>query len=405
MTLSRHFYEIDEVHAVLQYSSTRNDKRETIFWCYELLSSGYGSEAISTLFESWIWYKGPFSLSWLRTAQHLSGSEITESDILLSAYQLSWIPCERRDHSLWNILVLTAQGVIPDRVTPKTPPYLPSDNANEIYMVRALFQGKAYSAWWMSRHLSNERVWEILRWYVRHHCPAHSESYLVGFDLLENYESLLGYKSEEYDIIIRCLAVLSCCLNYEQQEQSWKMLPLEIEPSIQTALDEWDKEVGQPIHRRYSIPTACLYGRTTRGRMKWTESTISQLGYLEKNIKGCPFWDGILEEYHREGKWQSDDMRELFYNRYIAEHPDEWTSSEKQKSHGDGIMGPKEESSIAVYSKRFFNCFSRYAWHLLPIIQSITHSDTNPITIISLLQPPTPITDDILRPVRRRVCI
>jgi len=400
MPLSRHFYELDEVHAALQYSSTRNDKRETVFWCYELLSSGCGTEAISTLFQSWIWYKGPFSLSWLRTAQHLSGEEIVESDLLLAAYQLSWIPCERRDHSLWNMLALTAQGVLPDRVTPKTPPYLPSDDVNEIYMVRALFQGKAYSAWWMSRHFSNERVWELLRWYVRYHCPVYAESYLAAFDLLQKYESLLGYKSEEYDVIIQCLAVLSCCLHHEQQEQSWKPLPFDIEPTIQTVLDEWDREVGQRSHRHYSIPVTCLYGRSKRGHMKWSESTLSHLGKIEEHIQGCPYWDEILDEYHLDGRWISEDRRESFYDTYMEILPDEWSLEEKKKSHGEGVMGPKEESSLAVYSKKFFPTFSRYMSHMIP---TISHSNTDPISIVSVFPPPGPIPPNLIQPVRRRL--
>jgi len=404
MTLSRHFYALDEVHAALHYSSTRNGRRETVFWCHELLSSGCATETISTLFESWLWNKGPFSLSWLSIAHKLAQEEVVEADILLAAYQLSWIPCEQRDHSLWNILVLTAQGVGPDRVTPKTPPYLPSSDENEVFMVRALFQGKAYSAWWMSRHFTNERVWELLRWYVRYLCPAHSESYLSSFTLLENYESLLGYQSEEYDVVVRCLAVLSVCQNYEQQEQSWKRLP-PIETSVQTAIEEWDVEIGHVKHRRYSIPTACLYGRSERGRMKWAESTVSQLGQLEQNMKGCPFWDSVVEEYQTGETWRSDDSREAFYDRYLTDVPDEWSKSEKLKSHGDGIMGPHEESSLAVYSKRFFTFLSRMSWHLFPVITPCQQTSSNPLTIISLLPPPPPVTNDMLRPIRRRKCI
>ena len=396
MTLSRHFYALDEVHAALQYSSTRNDRFETVFWCHELLSSGCASEAISTLFESWLWYKGPFSLSWLITAQRLAQEEVVESDILLAAYQLSWIPYQRRDHSLWNILVRTTQGAVPDRVTPKTPPYLPSSDANEVYLVRAIFQGKAYSAWWMSRHLSDARVWELLRWYVRYNCPAHSEAYLSSFTLLENYESLLGYRSEEYDVVIRCLAVLSVCLHGEPQEQSWRMLP-GMEVGVQTALAEWSHS-GQ---RRYSIPTACLYGRCERGRMKWSQSTVPTLGRIEQNMKGCPFWDSMVEEYQRDGEWTSDDAREAFYDHYLTEVPDEWTKAEKQKSHGDGMIGPNDEITLIGYAKRHFTFVSRFAW-MTPAFQGV---GKGPLDIVSLLPSPLPITDEFIRPVRRTLTV
>ena len=401
MTLSRHFYALDEVQAALQYATTRNDRSETLFWCYELLSSGCAGEAISTLFESWLWYKGPFALSWLTTAHPMIDERVVEGDILLAAYQLSWIPYTRRDHSLWNILVLYAAGTPPDRVTPKTPPYLPSNDENEVFMVRAMFQGKAYSAWWMSRHLSDARVWELLRWYVIYNCPLHSEAYLSCLSLLEHYEDLLGYRSEEYTIAIRCAAVLSVCLNPAQQEQSFQPLPSAIDARLQVTLDEWDTEAGQKAHRRYTIPTACLYGRTARGQMKWSESTVPQLGRLESCLASCPFWAYALEEYGQEGSWNSDNDRDAFYDRYFTDDvPDEWTKVEKQKSHGDGIMGPKDTITAAGYARRFFTGCSRLAWTKAG--EFLNGKEGTWLEIV-LHSPPDRVIP--LKPVHRRVCI
>ncbi len=406
MSLSRHFYALDEVHAALQYCSTRNDRHETIFWCYELLRSGCIAETISTLFEAWLWNKGPFCLSWMSVAQRLASDEVTEEDILLAAYQLSWISHTRRDHSLWNILVLTAEGAVPDRVTLKTPPYLPSHDENEIYMVRAMFQGKAYSAWWMSRHLPDTHVWKLLRWYVVHNCPVYADYYLSYFTVLEQYESLLGYRSDEYDVIIRCLAVLSVCLNSEQQEKSWSVLPDMIEPRLQTTLCEWEAECGRKQHRRYTIPAACLYGRCMRSQMKWSESTVSQLGTLEKGFIGCPFWEEAAAEYQHNNKWLSDDAREAFYDRYLVDDiPDEWTKAEKQKSHGDGLLGPTQSVRLAVYSRRFG--MARLIWNANPIVQAFLEKKDgcDPLDVIRWFPEPGEITNILLRPIRRRVCI
>jgi hypothetical protein len=408
-SLTRHFYALDEVHAALQYSSTRNDHGETVFWCYELLCSGYASEAISTLFESWLWHKGSFSLSWLSIAEQLASDEVNQDDILLATYQLSAVPYHRRDHSLWNILVLSAANTPPDRVTPKTPPYLPSTDEKEVYMVRAIFQGKAYSAWWISRHLPHERVWELLRWYIRYMCPMYSEKYDRYFTLLEKYETLLGYQSEEYDTVIRCMAVLSVCLNIEQQEKSFIQLPSQIDTNLQNRIHDWDTELGRKVHRRYTIPTACLYGKTIRGQMKWSESTVSHLGHMEQCWKGCPFWDEALQEYQtQKNTWISDDTREAFYDRYLLDDiPDEWTKSEKQKSHGDGIMSPTDKANLSVYSRRFFSSLSRFAWHTFPIIQICLDKKEgiDPLDVIKWFPPPVPIMDNILQPVHRRVYV
>jgi hypothetical protein len=391
MSLSRHFYALDEVHAALQYSSTRNDRRETVFWCHELLRSGCASEAISTLFESWLWNNGAFGLAWLTVAEQLASDEVAEEDILLGAYQLSWIPFERRDHSVWHVLALSSQGVMPDRVTPKTPPYLPFEDANEVFMVRAMFQGKAYSAWWISRHLEDTRVWELLRWYVRYICPCYAERYMRLFDILENYPSLLGYSSGEYDVIVRCVAVLSACLSFEQQEKSWNPLP-SMEMGV---IEEWDNEIGRMVHRRYRIPSACLYGRCQRGRMKWSESTIGCLGDIEKGFIGCPFWEAALEEYQTDGVWRSNDAREAFYDRYLDVIPDEWTKEEKQKSHGDGVLGPNETIQLSKWARPFHT--ARLAWNA-SLVYNMGESD--PLSISRCAS--SVISEEMLRPIHRK---
>ena len=384
MSLSRHFYALDEVHATLQYSSTRNDRRETVFWCHELLRSGCASEAISTLFESWLWNNGAFGLAWLTVAEQLASDEVAEEDILLGAYQLSWIPFERRDHSVWHVLTLSSQGVMPDRVTPKTPPYLPSEDANEVFMVRAMFQGKAYSAWWMSRHLDDARVWSLLRWYAVHICAVYADRYLAAFALLESYESLLGYRSSEYDVVIRCLAVLSLCLSTEQQAESWKEfhgVPL---------VDE--KGLGTTAYRRYAIPTACLYGNCARGRMKWTESTVRQLGRIESEMSECPFWEEALAAYDLS----SEESREDFYGRYLSDVPDEWSAAEKKKSHGDGVLGPTESVTLAKWARRFHT--ARLAWN-----RSVSlHGEIGSLVdIVSSFPALSPVPEELLRPLRR----
>ena len=391
MPLSRHFYAVDEVHAALSYRTTGCDRAETLFWCQELLLSGYASETISTLFESWLLYKGAFSLSWLSVAERLACDEVTEDDIRLAAYQVS---CKQSDHSLWNILVLTAMGREPERLTAKAPPYLPTD-ANESYMVRAMFQGKAYSAWWISRHLSDARVWSLLRWYAVHNCPIYADRYLAALELLERYETLLGYSSPEYDVIVRCFAVLSLCLNAEQQAASWRPVSVDIDLQVDAG-------------RRYAIPTACLYGNCARGCMKWTESTVRQLGELEREMVDCPFWDEARAAYDL-----SSDSREDFYERYVEDIPDEWDAAEKQKSHGDGVLGPKERVRLAKWARRFHT--ARLAWNTSGAVQGFLEaleerfeaSDTRFTTnrIIDKLVtdfPTTPIPPALLQVVTRR---
>jgi hypothetical protein len=365
MSVSRHFYALDEVHAALSYCSRRNDPIETLFWCQELLLSGHIGETISTLFESWLWHKGPFHLSWLiRAWTTLRSDSLAAEDILLSAAQLSMIPYEKQDHSLWNILALSSEKM-PDRVTPSTPVWVDAEiDPKELYFVRALHQGKACSAWWMAQQFTITRAWDMIETYITH-LP---KIYNIIIDALLHYDELLGYSSLSYDKIMLCAAVLCCCLSEEQLAVSVKELPSELHPTHNEAIQRWNERIGRKAYRSRSIPSACLYGVTERGRMKWSQSTVSSLNHIEPSLIGCPFWEEAINEYgvitNNRIIWNSDDDLENFYDRYFPDDiPDEWTKAEKAVSHGDGVLSPTETISLYKYARSTFTKWSRLAWN------------------------------------------
>lgn len=374
MVLTRHLYSLDEVHAALVYSSQRSDCSETIFWCRELIDSGYAAEAISTLFSAWMWHRGPFDLQWLvRAATTLASDAVTEEDILVSAHHLSQ-RC-MRDHSLWTVLT----SAVPDRVTPRTPAcshIFGGGDPKELFFFRALYQGKATSAWWMARHLEPSRVWELLSAYVE--SSLYAESYRVCFQVLQHYESLLGYRVEDSNIL--CLAVLSACLSPAQQEKSFRVLP---EPLLVAPMEDTIRR-----SRRYSIPTACLYGDTARGRMTWSQSTLRSLREME--LSG-PFWD--------EHKWTTEEEREAFYDRFFPDPPDEWTLAEQQRSHGDGVLSDIG-CTMEKYARLFLSHTSRLAWS-----ENVTPVGPYPGTIWVSVPPLQDVDVAFLVPVVRRLRI
>jgi len=369
MSLSRHFYALDEVHSALQYSSTRNDRAETLFWCNELIRSGCVSETISTLLDSWLWNKGPFCLSWFHNAfSKLGGEECSEEDILLSAYQLSCVSYLKRDHSLWSILALQVGSVPCDRVGPKTIPH-PFTEERENYLIRAIVQGRAYCSWCVVQQMDWNRVLTILNWYIdQRDSPTLFKTCL---DYFTEYEKLLGYRTPEYDTVFRCLSIIMVCLSPVQQEDSFGPLPSSLDPTSQSLIDHWNTLAGTKA-RVYSIPPSALYGRTLRGRMRWTQSTVSHLNNIEPHLIGCPFWEEAVFEYGTIDStilWNSDKDREAFYQRYFPDDiPDEWTKSEKAKSHGEGILGPNESLTMVKYARNYLSKWSRFAWNRHPLI-------------------------------------
>jgi hypothetical protein len=409
MPLSRHFYSLDEVQAALQYTTTRNVPSESLFWCQELILSGCIGETISTLFQSWLWNTGPLRLQWLIDAwKTLASNELTEDDVLLATYRLSSIHHTCRDNSLWNILVLTAKNPdeMPDTVTRKSPPVYPSSDEKEVYFIRAMFQGKARAAWWISQYIDNDRLWILIEWYNENINIAFKDQYIICLEALKGYDQLLGYKSEEYDVITRAAAVIMMCVDSEKQITSFKPLG-QIDKDNLQILDELAASIGRRDRRVYQIPTSCLYGATLRGTYKWSQNNLTQLYNIEKYLVGCPFWDEVLAEYAEVDEkgnitWNSDDAMEEFYTKYFPDDiPDEWSKKDQLKSHGDGVLSPTDKPNIWKYSRNFLSRTPQLAWNTTKTVNSylekVDINDCSVEKIISLYKAPVPLSEEDLK--------
>jgi len=434
MPLSRHFYTLDEVEAALSYCSTRNDIKETVFWCQEMLHSGCAVEAISCLFQTWLWDKGPFCLGWLLdSGAALSADELAESEVLVAADRLR--SCYAlHDHSLWNILFLqrtsTSCRSCPDRVTPKTPEsvassFISARSPEELFFVRACYQGKAQSAWWRPAHLSD--FWGIVDAYIATVLPEEQrENTQQALSLLRSYERLLGNSHDAANEILSCLAVLILCLSPEQRARSLSCgRGRTMDATAATFLQGLEPAVGRVGFRLYTVPVACLYGRTARGRTRWSETTLPHLHQIEPHLLGCPFWEEALTPFvdlltlTEDGflPWTSDDTMEEFYDQYFPDDiPDEWTLSEKKKSHGDGVLGPHDRVMLAKYVRLHLSKTSRLAWNSNSLCQRQLESLGLPlcgVTIMDLYHrlpkkereesAESPIDAESLRPLRRQL--
>jgi hypothetical protein len=413
MPLSRHLYSSDDIQAALSYSISQNSVKESLFWAKELVESGYASEAISVLFHTWLFNCGHTCIRWLIDAwATFQSDEITEQDILLSTYNLSKYSIT--DSSLWNIVTLATQftNSPPDRITKRKPHSWDSDNAIETFFICSIYQGKSLSAWWASRYIPEERVWELLEWFTENAYTNYKKEYMISIDALKNYDTLLGYKTDEYDVIIRCQAILLFCIKPVQQSTSFRNLSLTIDKDNLESIQEWDKNSGTKKRRVFKIPTACLYGTTKRGLMKWSSNNFSEINNIEENILGCPFWDDVLLTFATicDGRieWNSEESLQEFYETYFPDDiPDEWSKSDKSVSHGDGILGPTDKITIWKYSRNYLSKKSRLNWNQTKasnkILEQIDIPDCNISKIIGLYIEPSEIIYDKLKPVTKRL--
>lgn len=376
MPLSRHFYALDEVETVLAYSTTRHDPKETLFWSRELIQSGCPAEAIRALFEAWLWEKGPFHISWALYAwERLAGDEVVEEDILQCACQLQY-KFLLRDHSLWNILMMSRFTTEqPDRLSRSTPSWLSKSSDSSVNtdiehaFLCAIYQKKARLAWWFANKIPIYRVWDLMEQYACNDSRWGDRLVLWRNFCKTEYKCLLGNSNDAYDDVMRCLFLLSLCLTRKQFDNS--MTPIQmmlIEP------DPMEIFIGRKEYRRYSIPVHILYGITDRGCIPWNTHTRYQLYNIEPHLVGCPFWDDVLTEYATgvnettgEIQWISYDTKEAFYDRYFPDSPpDEWTEKEIAISHGVGILRPGDVLHLHRYAQIHFSKLTRLAWNIVP---------------------------------------
>ena len=145
--------------------------------------------------------------------------------------------------------------------------------------------------------------------------------------------------------------------------------------------------------------------------MKRSQHNRIQLYHVEKYIIGCPFWDEALQEYATvdEGSvihWTSEDKKETFYKRYFPDDiPDEWTKEEKDRSHGDGILGAEESITFFGYASRFFSKSSRLYWctfdSCIRQLKEMSFDDAFPQCMIVDSPISTEIDLHLLQPVRK----
>jgi hypothetical protein len=344
MPLSRHFYSLEEVYGAIIYTGSRGIPEETVFWCQEAVESGCVAEAIACLFESWLWYRGPFAMEWLVEARRrLGGAEVVKEDILEMAYRLS--RCRIKDHSLWWLFL--RQGEPVDRVTPRSPPLFPSEVEQETFFLRALYQRKARSAWWAGQEFGVERWWWLIKWYVENIVSEEErERVQEEIEVLREYECLLGYSSEEYDHAIRGAVLLHLCAYGVTKRGN---------PILSTLVTCTDTN-----RSRLPLPVVGVYGMGGRGRRTRKENTVGELWAVWEGMKGCPYWDEVMEEGGMTDSHFPNDL------------PDEWSSAEKEKSHGPGLLQDGERPTLWGYTRRYMLGTSRFVWPMGSGIGSMT---------------------------------
>lgn len=338
MPLTRHLYDEDEVVAALQFCVLRGRTIEAVFWCEELLYSEMSDPLLEGLRRIWLYGFGIGALAWFREFQRITAQDELDIDEMVGlVIWLSRLGLRgRRDITY---LILAGSPVPAEQamfsIVPK------GFTGADAYFIACVEQGRTISAW---RALGST---------VAAALPAaaqrkHGEAGMDACTLLIEYPAL---------------AVAALCLLKGELAARLAEAPLGTLSELDKARAEWAPLLGRRGRRQYPIPHECLYWLTPRGAKTVYETSEKILrGSLERPGKlwGSVYWDSIADAV---GGWEAvrsdSEVRMAFYDTHFPDDiPDEWSTAEREKSHGQGASQPGALPSAERFLHSWFGKLS-----------------------------------------------
>ena len=311
MPLTRNLYREDEVLAALRLSLVRGRVADALFWAQEGIESDLDVQIFQTLLSVWLHAVGVQNIPWLGWLVEALRGDLDEAAIISLTAELAK---SRKDSSVFALLGCGLEPVA-DHVRP-SPLGLTLQGLTKVEtaFARAIMQGKPAFAWSLAAPLwdsgrADEILWEIQP--------------LAVFNRIQ--EALGPIWSDEFQWSFRALGILMAT---SKKEFIGTSMPF-AEPSDLAAWAE-RKEMPMRARRALAVPQECLYWFTERGATKATKSTETNImGNLRHMLNRSPFW-------MEKGLEDTD----TFDSYFTSDIPDEWSSADRQKSHGRGVVPP-----------------------------------------------------------------
>jgi hypothetical protein len=331
------------VCAALQYTISNRRYNESIFWIKELIESKEDEKIFETLFLTWFHNIGLGNLEILKNI--LTVDMKNEDDLYNLVYGMTMLKENMRDCTLPVMFLYGASNATYKNrnVYFQLPANLIQPNTKIDTFIRAVLLGKYLESWLLYQTT----------------------------DVSNMIDSLINTKFKNHDIVTLIKKLRECNIN-----DSYKMCALigilctkeDILLKAQGCIKTIDNDTTDEIARYYSIegkrkrrilniPRDCLYGKTKRGTMPYTESNISELYDVEYIIENSKVIDLIIESF---GSYESfvEDTEHLdnFMKWYFPDDiPDEWSREDQEKSHGYGVNQPSDKPLIRRYFTRWVN--------------------------------------------------
>ena len=334
--LTRHFYNIEDASAALQYAIHKKKPYEAVYYAKELFE--YKEVLQKTLFMSWFYSIG---LSDINCIKHIKNPSLE--------FVFKMASSESRNSTLFYMFMNGAlhKEYKTKKSLIKLSKSLIQENQNIDAWIRNTLFSKYLESWQISL-----KIWDDDSF-----IPMVHQFILTKFDnptlILEIIEYI--YEIEYVDILYRRCAIIGIlCMNdcdintsFDKSDKSDKSVTCD----LNLYLEYWNSVYGKRKGRVYTLHNECFYGKTKRGTMKKDETNIQELYDPIRLIQNQTIYKEILNVFETFEAFQNDYTQyEAFFDYYFCDDiPEEWSLEQQMRSHGYGVLEKDEKPNLQKY--------------------------------------------------------
>ena len=294
--LSIHFYDIDDVCRALLLALRHGRAKEAVFWARELVLSHEEDSLGKTMIKAWLLLLGAPCIQWLDAWTTVKG-DVGGCQRLVLVAEFSRLVSGYEGRAPYQCFVLAARGFAPVADLEK--------------VGAALGEGDPFRLYWHLGPMKPVLLAEQL-------C-----TYVDSPELFDSIKVAIKASVIPMSVLLGAAAVQLLCMS-----EYPATLVLTCEADVASWLCEWEPTVGRRSGRLYEL-----------------ESSVSESELLCSAIdlmkKGCAYWQGALVLV------QDDSSHENVVDLHFPDDiPDEWSRSDRAKSHPVHVVGPSREDKL-----------------------------------------------------------
>lgn len=316
--LTIHLYRKDEALASIRWAILSRNHIETLFWGLELYDSNMESDAIEMLAMTWITCIGFGSFACLESLTKANTLDRDEWCELL----MGWSRSEVRDTTAFYLMLRSRDPISDYTITfPHEKEYESYDDA----LRDTLRRGKVLDAWLLSDCI---RVLEEV---------AQEKGRGDALKVIQECKYLNELEK-------RAAAFVLVTLDDARYRNSQAPLKCIITDECRDAIQGWDAENCMRARRVYKVRYDAILYLCERSFQPVEESNESEIqDQLESTLLASSYWKNVMKPYMK-----TERKREQFYDTFFSylthDIPDEWSLSDREKSHGRGLGKTKEQA-------------------------------------------------------------